>query len=66
MQPQLLLASKSPRRRQLMKQMSVPFDVICVEVPELPQRGELPWDYVVRLASDKAQAGLQARPQHPV
>ena len=54
----LYLASQSPRRRQLLEQIGATFSVIDVEVPEQRAVGELPLDYVSRVARDKARAGL--------
>ncbi|HZX71967.1 MAG TPA: Maf family protein [Rhodanobacter sp.] len=54
----LHLASKSPRRRQLLQQIGVDFSVVEVEVVECRQATESPHDYVSRVARDKARAGL--------
>lgn len=54
----LHLASRSPRRRQLLEQLGLPFTVLDVDVPEQRQAGESPRDYVTRVARDKARAGL--------
>jgi septum formation protein len=54
----LYLASQSPRRRQLLEQLGASFHVIDVDVPEQRAAGELPQDYVSRVARDKARAGL--------
>jgi septum formation protein len=54
----LYLASRSPRRAELLTRLGVAFVPLDVEVPELRQPGETPRDYVVRVAKDKAQAGL--------
>lgn len=54
----LHLASKSPRRRQLLQQIGVDFSIIEVEVVELRETTEAPRDYVSRVAHDKARAGL--------
>jgi septum formation protein len=56
----LYLASQSPRRRQLLEQLGVAFQVVDVEVPEQRAPGESPQDYVSRVARDKALAGLVA------
>ena len=56
----ILLASKSPRRSELLKQIGIPFEVIHIDVPEQRALGEAPKDYVLRLARDKAQAGAQS------
>lgn len=55
----LYLASGSPRRRELLNQIGVPFDVVKAAVDETWRPGEEALDYVVRLAAEKAQAGLQ-------
>ncbi len=54
------LASGSPRRRQLLQQIGVPFQVLSVTVDESPGPREEPAEYVSRLAAAKARAGLQA------
>ena len=54
----IFLASQSPRRQELLAQLQVTFDVIDVTVHELRQQGEAPWDYVNRVAREKAGAGL--------
>lgn len=55
---EILLASKSPRRRELLSQIGVRYRVIDVDVPEQHQPGERPEIYVRRLALSKALAGL--------
>ena len=57
-----ILASSSPRRRELLESVGAEFDVMPSHVPEEHQRGEAPEEYVARLSRDKAQA-LAA--QHP-
>ena len=49
------LASGSPRRAELLKQLNIEFEVICPEVDESLLAGELPQDYVCRLAQSKAK-----------
>ncbi len=56
----LHLASKSPRRRQLLQQLGVDFSVIEVDVAERRTADESPLDYVNRVARDKARAGLKS------
>jgi septum formation protein len=56
----LYLASQSPRRRELLRQIGVNHQVIRVEVPEVPAPGETAETYVQRLAQEKAAAGLAA------
>lgn len=55
----LLLASASPRRRALLQQMGLQFDVVVTEVDETVQAGESAAAYVERLAIAKAHAGHQ-------
>ena len=57
--PNLYLASKSPRRRELLDQIGVAYQVVEVDVPEVRQAGELPQNYVERLSQDKASAGAR-------
>lgn len=54
----LFLASQSPRRRELLGQIGVGFEIVDVEVPERREPGESPEDYVSRVAREKAGAGL--------
>lgn len=54
----LFLASGSPRRRELLHQIGVRFDVLRIAVEECHQAQESPEDYVLRLAKEKAQAGV--------
>lgn len=54
--PPLILASASPRRLDLLKQIGIiPDQVIPAEVDEAPIKGELPRAHALRLASEKAQ-----------
>ncbi len=53
------LASASPRRRELLRQIGVAYRVLAVAVDETPLPGEPPHDYVARLALAKAQAGAR-------
>ena len=52
----LILASASPRRRELLTQEGFSFDVHPAHIPEDPRPEEDPIAYVVRLAREKAQA----------
>jgi len=52
----LVLASASPRRAELLKQMGVVFDVKAVDIDESTMAGEAVDDYVMRLALSKANA----------
>jgi septum formation protein len=55
--PALVLASTSPRRRELLARIGlVPTRIAAPEIDETPLKGELPRDYVARLAEGKALA----------
>ena len=67
--PQIYLASSSPRRRELLDQIGLRYEVLSVDVPEVRKSGEPAEDFVVRLALEKARAAwlaLQGRPKLPV
>lgn len=61
----IYLASRSRRRRELLKQIGVNFEILLmrvtlprsVDVDETPKKGESPTDYVCRIARAKAEAG---------
>jgi septum formation protein len=55
-QMRLILASASPRRRELLTQAGYSFEGEAAEVDESPHEGEQPDAYVLRLAVEKAQA----------
>lgn len=59
--PDLYLASRSPRRRELLQQIGVRFAVVDPALDEVRAATETPTDYVQRLALDKARAGLPLR-----
>ena len=54
----LHLASKSPRRSELLARLGLPFGVLDLDIPEHRQPGEPAEDYVRRVAREKAGAGL--------
>lgn len=54
--PTIVLASASPRRKQLLEMLRIPVIVTPANVQEIPLPGEAPSDYVQRLARDKARA----------
>jgi len=60
--PQIFLASRSPRRRELLAQIGVLYRLLDVDVDESIMPGETPDAYVVRLALAKAVAGANQRP----
>ena len=51
----LVLASASPRRRELLGLLGLPFSVVATEIPETPQVGESPQGVAVRLSRAKAR-----------
>lgn len=61
----IYLASRSPRRRELLKQIGVNFELLLLrehpvrgnDVDETPLPGEAPGDFVLRIAQAKAEAG---------
>jgi septum formation protein len=59
----LILASASPRRRellmQLLRQPAVKFKVQPADIDESPEDGEAPRQYVQRMAREKAKAGFE-------
>lgn len=72
----IYLASRSPRRRELLKQIGVKFEVLLLredlkrgaDVDETPLAGEVPADYVLRLSRAKAEVAtlqLQHRGLRP-
>ena len=60
--PQLILASASPRRRQLLAQLALPFTVMPANLEERQLANELPLPYVVRMAESKAAHLAQQYP----
>jgi septum formation protein len=52
----LVLASASPRRRELLARLGLRFDVRPADIDETPHPGESPDAYVLRLAQEKAAA----------
>ncbi len=66
--PRIYLASQSPRRRELLKQIGINFEVLLLrsdprrnpDVDETPHAGEPPENYVLRVCQAKAEAGYTA------
>jgi septum formation protein len=64
----IYLASKSPRRRELLRQVGIDFEVLLLrdspprgpDVTEIVLPGELPGVYVARVTQEKAQAAWDA------
>ena len=74
MEPRIYLASRSPRRRELLTQIGVRFDLLLfragqredAEVSEAALPGETPDDYVVRVARAKAAFGADLLTRRPL
>ena len=56
MNAQFILASKSPRRQELLRQLGFQFEVRVAEIEEGPRPGEAAGDYALRIAAEKAAA----------
>jgi septum formation protein len=56
----IILASASPRRRELFELLGLPFTVLAADVDETPRPGEPPDVLVARLSATKAAAVVQA------
>lgn len=59
---ELILASQSPRRRELLALMEIPFRAVSPEVEECPPAGAGPAQTVMALAQQKAEAVLRLYP----
>lgn len=57
--PLIMLASASPRRRELLEQLGVRFTVAPANIDESINEGEKPKEYVLRMAREKALAGFE-------
>ena len=57
-----ILASASPRRRELLGSIGLDFEVLPSHVPEVRAEGEAPEEYVARLSRDKAAAIAKEHP----
>lgn len=60
---QLILASQSPRRSELLRTAGFQFSVRVRPVEERRGEGESPRDYVSRLAREKAEAAWEGKPE---
>ncbi|MGZ5049838.1 MAG: Maf family protein [Methylobacter sp.] len=58
MSAQIILASASPRRKELLDQIGIRYQVNPVDIDETPLSGEAPLAYVQRLAAEKSAACL--------
>jgi len=63
MMKKLILASQSPRRKELLTQLGYQFSTQVADIDESPLLNEIPQDYVLRLAKQKAQAIFQILPE---
>jgi septum formation protein len=61
--PELILASSSPRRQELLREIGVPFQVHAANINEDQNAGEAPIEYALRLAREKAEAVAAQYPQ---
>jgi septum formation protein len=61
-QTRLVLASASPRRRELLGQLGLAFDVSAADIDETPHQGEAAPAYVLRLAREKARTVATRNP----
>jgi len=64
--PDFILASASPRRRELLQQIDCRFHVFPSAIDEKVFVGEAPNDYVERMALQKAKAGWQVNQNLPI
>jgi len=55
----IYLGSQSPRRKELLTQMGVKFEVLSFSTPEVAKPGELANDYSIRITHEKLIAGQQ-------
>ena len=62
----IILASTSPRRKELLEQVGLQFTTASIDIDESHVEGEIPSDYVVRLAREKALAAMPAFPKDTV
>jgi septum formation protein len=67
MTAQIILASASPRRQELLDQINVTYKVYPVDIDETPRINEPPLAYVQRLAAEKSAAcKAQLNPDRPI
>ena len=60
---QIILASRSPRRAELLTAAGIPFEVLAADIDETPRDNEAPDKYVERLAVEKASVVFHLRPE---
>ncbi len=61
MTAQIILASSSPRRAELLTQLGVNYEVCHVDIDETPFQNELAVDYVQRVAAEKSAASTNLK-----
>ena len=61
-QPELILGSSSPYRRELLERLRLPFTVVSPKIDETPKAGETPPETALRLALEKARHIAQSHP----
>jgi septum formation protein len=61
-EPRILLASSSPRRRELLTMIGIAHEVIPADIDEAYLRGEVPLAHAERLAREKAETVARAVP----
>lgn len=59
----IFLASNSPRRRELLANLGISFDVVVPDIDETPNPHEHAADYVCRMAQEKASAAWRRLPE---
>ena len=60
-EPRIILASASPRRAELLRQIRVEFELLPSQVEERPHPDEAPADYIIRIARAKVIAVARQR-----
>ena len=55
----IILASGSPRRRELLSRAQLEFTILSVDIDETPQDNESPKDYIARMVAAKAEAAIE-------
>lgn len=62
--PNLVLASSSPYRKQLLTRLGLPFETASPNIDETPRQGETPEHLATRLATEKASALIPTFSNH--
>ncbi|WP_201512479.1 Maf family protein [Psychrobacter alimentarius] len=55
----IILASGSPRRRELLARAKLDFELLSVDIDETPYDNEVPKNYIERMVATKAQAAIE-------